>query len=68
MRDKYLSVNVKYGKCRVVCGTQNCLRTHAKVLTEFRACEERIYVYNTWIRRKKTLGVFSWYTKRHKTE
>jgi hypothetical protein len=30
MRDMYLIVNGKYGKCRVVCDTQNRLRTRKK--------------------------------------
>jgi hypothetical protein len=30
MRDMYLSVSGKYGKCRVVCDTQNRLQTQAK--------------------------------------
>jgi hypothetical protein len=32
MRDMYLSVSGKYGKCRIVCGTQNRLRIHAQCI------------------------------------
>jgi hypothetical protein len=32
MRGKYLRVYGKYDECRVVCGTQNCLRIRGKNL------------------------------------
>jgi hypothetical protein len=57
MRGKYLGVYGEYDKCRVICGTQNFLQIRRKNLC----------VLRTWRRRKETLGIFSYYAKRHKS-
>jgi hypothetical protein len=64
----YLNLYGEYGKFRVVCCTQNRLRIRRNYLNVFVEYMERIYTMRTWSRRKETLGVFSKYAKRHKTE
>jgi hypothetical protein len=76
MRGKYLSELGEYAESilahmentvnKVFCSTQNRLSVHEKYVNVSGEYAEIIYAYMR--RRKETLGVFSLYAKRHKTE